>query len=708
MITPWRRHRRWGPAAVSLVAVGALALGSVGTAVAAPTGSLTTGSLGSSAPGSLGSSGLGSGSGSGSGGNPGGVQVPPIDIDAPSDWAPPALATKIEPKPSTVVATAGQVTAVSGASGSSQTIVYSPDGRIPVVGDQFVVESGFGVPDGTVGAVTAVEELGGGLVRVTVTPGALEDAYEQFQLNERVDFSDNVDYEPGQGSPQSRVRPNGFALLGNLLDCSAGDSSAFGRSVELSASLADISADIKFDLFKQYLRVDLTSTTTVELAVNASSALNLTCRVNYDRAPKAKIPTGGPTSLGLAPAFGTEIKITGTVSGSATTVFRTGFEARGGSVRGLTSLPAPSTTFAPSADVTGSAEVFAGLQGKWGLQGFGWNPASATADFEALGFLKAETKASAAGCVDVGIGGRIKAGLSAKAWKWDWNATLAGVEFGKSLARPFCHDGGGTGPGPGQGPGQGPGPGHGPTQPETTAGKLTGLVVSPNLQCRVDSPVDGRSVYYGDNSCGTSLAVDGTSYGIGGASRFDEAGQTVSGQGTAVDPRAITTDVRAGSTGVTLRQVDTFVDGSSEYLTRIAVKNTSDSARQLVVYRAADCYLGNSDHGIGEVTDRSASCIADTGRSITWTDLTGGATTEENYYGTIWSRVGSASPFNGTALTTRHDNGAGISWVVTLQPGQELLLRSRFQLLEPATPVGPVQRHVDLPDPMKALRAFGT
>lgn len=193
-------------------------------------------------------------------------------------------------------------------------------------------------------------------------------------------------------------------------------------------------------------------------------------------------------------------------------------------------------------------------------------------------------------------------------------------------------------------------------------------------------------MYYGDDKCSTAVSVDGQTHGFtwGSSPELTPVSQTSVGSGANTDPRVITTMVAAGDTGVTLKQIDSFVEGSSEYLTAVTVQNTGTTSRQINLYRAADCYLNRNDFGVGRIHNQSVSCVSSNGRSITWTDLTGGATLQEANYGTIWSAIAAGLLFDGTVLDQNHDNGAGLSWTTTLEPGQSITYRSRFQLVEPA------------------------
>ncbi len=219
----------------------------------------------------------------------------------------------------------------------------------------------------------------------------------------------------------------------------------------------------------------------------------------------------------------------------------------------------------------------------------------------------------------------------------------------------------------------------------TSDGPLTVIRTSADLNCSVNRVGDVDGEFYGDTACATLAAVDGTLYGpanipAGGnaapRTTWTQVAQTSSGAGTAINPYRIVTNVSGGP--LKLAQTDTYVVGSESYATRVAITNDSDSAKTVTLYRAGDCYLFNDDTGYG-ATDHDAgsvSCVngREAGSRIEqWAPLTAGSHFIESYYGSVWAAVGTQSPFPDTCLCgaddERHDDGAGLSWTVTISPG---------------------------------------
>lgn len=90
----------------------------------------------------------------------------------------------------------------------------------------------------------------------------------------------------------------------------------------------------------------------------------------------------------------------------------------------------------------------------------------------------------------------------------------------------------------------------------------------------------------------------------------------------------------------------------------------------MLVYRAADCYLGGNDAGYGFVAPASGavacSKTADNepaDRVEQWIPLTPGSHYFQSHYSTVWRQIGQQLPFDDTCIcTTYTDNGAGLSW----------------------------------------------
>lgn len=221
------------------------------------------------------------------------------------------------------------------------------------------------------------------------------------------------------------------------------------------------------------------------------------------------------------------------------------------------------------------------------------------------------------------------------------------------------------------------------------AGPLTEIVITPDLNCSVEFLGDAYPEFYDGTACGTFAAAAGTLYGPSnipaGSSAsprtaWTQVSQVQGGSGTSADPQSITTTVTGGDLSVT--QVDTYVFGQNSYRSSVSVTNTSAAALETNVYRAADCYLQDSDSGFGEYNPSTGSitCRApdsegehsSSGRIEEFVPLTAGSNYLYARYSEVWSAVGSQQPFpnevrNGSTLI---DNGMGLSWTLSLAPGQ--------------------------------------
>lgn len=247
------------------------------------------------------------------------------------------------------------------------------------------------------------------------------------------------------------------------------------------------------------------------------------------------------------------------------------------------------------------------------------------------------------------------------------------------------------------------------------AGPLTTVAIGNELSCQVKHRSDTvfeffpSSVVPGD--CGTFLEVGGTLY----APDFDEHGSTAtgalgdytpytrisqssrSGSGTRSNPYRVTTVVAAGTTGMQITQVDTYVRGEESYRTDVTVRNTSPTRQNAVLYRAGDCYLQNTDNGYGfvETARKAVGCSENPnnsprGRIEQWVPITGGNNYYEARYSEVWAAIGAGTPFNDTCsrCTEQIDNGAGISWTISV-PAAGTLTRSHFTTFSPTGRTGP-------------------
>ena len=260
------------------------------------------------------------------------------------------------------------------------------------------------------------------------------------------------------------------------------------------------------------------------------------------------------------------------------------------------------------------------------------------------------------------------------------------------------------------------------------SGPLTRVAVGNDLSCQTQHTGDTSLEFYppaatpGD--CGTFLAVGGVLFtpdfgnhdrsatSFGSATPFTAAGQGArTGTGTTSNPFTVVTNATAGSTGLTLAQTDTYVSGQESYRTDVKVTNGGGSPQAITVYRAGDCYLQNSDTGFGFTgPNGSVGCSATAnntppGRIEEWVPITAGANFLEARFGDVWSAISTQAPFANqcSRCTENLDNGAGISWSVTLQPGQSTTF-SHFTTFSPTGRAGPPPATPTGPTDLEAAR----
>ena len=220
-----------------------------------------------------------------------------------------------------------------------------------------------------------------------------------------------------------------------------------------------------------------------------------------------------------------------------------------------------------------------------------------------------------------------------------------------------------------------------PPTPIVSDGPLTSIAISEDLNCDIRHEGDAQPAFFSGTACGTFLVVDDVLYsplsipaGVHGTTWFVEDQSPVTGAGTESDPYRIVSTVQAGSSGVELRQTDSYVVGQESYVTDIRIAN-SGPARTVRLYRAGDCFLGDSDTGRGAVNEETGSVACkhpDTDRVEQFTPLSPGSHYYEAIYGEVWSKIASKDPFPDTCRCDEViDNGAGLQWDVDLPAGGE-------------------------------------
>jgi uncharacterized repeat protein (TIGR01451 family) len=231
-----------------------------------------------------------------------------------------------------------------------------------------------------------------------------------------------------------------------------------------------------------------------------------------------------------------------------------------------------------------------------------------------------------------------------------------------------------------------------------SAGPLTSITISPDLNCSVNHAGDLSPEWFGGTACGT-LAVDqstGTLYGpagipAGGAASPRTAFTPVSqvgptGSGTALDPYKIVTTVSLGASGLTITQTDSYVVGQESYRTDVQISNSNPTSRSVRLYTAGDCYLQNSDFGFGRVDGSAIACTATSDPSSRIEQLfplSSGSSYMETFYNTMWAQIGAqAAGPNTCDCSTFEDNAILLSWDVTA-PGAGSVTVSHLTTFSP-------------------------
>jgi hypothetical protein len=246
-------------------------------------------------------------------------------------------------------------------------------------------------------------------------------------------------------------------------------------------------------------------------------------------------------------------------------------------------------------------------------------------------------------------------------------------------------------------------------------GPLTHVYVGNDLSCQVNHQNEGTTgEFYPPDSipgdCGTFLAVDGDvlyapdfpSHGttattgfLGSYTPYTAVSQTpVSGSGTSADPYTVVTTADAGASGLRIVQTDKYVVGEEAYRTDVTIQNTSAAAREVILYRAGDCFLGASDLGFG-IVDATAKAVACRGaisptepsnRVEQWLPITGGNNYFEANYSEVWSAIATKQPLPDTCECGEYqDNGAGISWSISIPAEGEATRSHLTKIIVPAT-----------------------
>jgi hypothetical protein len=229
-----------------------------------------------------------------------------------------------------------------------------------------------------------------------------------------------------------------------------------------------------------------------------------------------------------------------------------------------------------------------------------------------------------------------------------------------------------------------------------SSGPLTDVFISNDLSCQVAYSGDPTYEWFDPSEtaadCGTFVSEGGQLYGpnfsqhedsatgFGGANYtpYTSVSQSpVIGSGTQQSPFQVVTIATLGSTGLTITEVDGYVVGQQYYETAMRITNTGGSPASILLYRAGDCYLQDSDSGYGYVdpSDNAPACTSSSDNSQPGpleelVPLTGETHYLETHYDLIWGAIGQQTDLPDTCdCTTDEDNAAAVNWDLTVPPG---------------------------------------
>jgi hypothetical protein len=247
-----------------------------------------------------------------------------------------------------------------------------------------------------------------------------------------------------------------------------------------------------------------------------------------------------------------------------------------------------------------------------------------------------------------------------------------------------------------------------PPPPPPPAGKraIGHFSASPDLGCTLVTNEDLRDEFYtsfesSNDACGTFLAVEGKLYGpatvpagqgLGSYSFWTPVEENFSGEGTSADPFVEVNTVEAGATGIRLTETDRWEEGGDTVHSEYAASGEPGDSRQVRLYRAADCYVGDSDVGFGtyDSSSQSVGCLRTDTNGLEFQEQLrpispAGATSAESFYSEIWEDVATQGPLADTCRCGEEiDDGVATSWGLGLHGTSPVTASSQFAFVPAA------------------------
>lgn len=223
---------------------------------------------------------------------------------------------------------------------------------------------------------------------------------------------------------------------------------------------------------------------------------------------------------------------------------------------------------------------------------------------------------------------------------------------------------------------------------ETISGNPLTVRVGDNNSFQVfNATVPGTGQFYPDDSSDTGamgwiVQMDGVQYAPGlqaggsigtSVAYSGMALSAVSGAGTTASPFQVTVDGALGTTGVTTRQVVSYVNGQNYYNMRMTLTNTGATAQDARVFLGGDIYLAGDDEGIPTRQGTSGAvggsdCGTTPSYFILFIPQTPATAWTGADYDSVWSQIGSGT-LNNSLATGCIDNGAALQWNRSIPAG---------------------------------------
>ena len=227
------------------------------------------------------------------------------------------------------------------------------------------------------------------------------------------------------------------------------------------------------------------------------------------------------------------------------------------------------------------------------------------------------------------------------------------------------------------------------------AGPLSTIAVGNELSCQVGRSGDASFSFYPSTQtpgdCGTFAFVDGILFapnfashgstaagGLGAYTPFTPVSQPAAiGAGTPADPTKVVTTANLGPTGIQIVETDSYVAGQEYYTTKVTLNNGSGADKNVILYRAGDCYMvpGDSSFGFSSAANGvgcSATAFnAPSGRVVAFTPQSAGASFTEDTFSAVWGKIGAHTSLTNDCAKCANlvDSGIGISWSLVVPAG---------------------------------------